>query len=183
MQLKNLAIATMAVFTCSTTAAQSASESFDHLPAQQISPENPLVLNHFRVELPLGGVAVVRPAEQDDELTSGMVLGAHEDWTLANLMLHFDQPWSRITFSLVLPPTSETNIRSLFMLYGKDAGSPFSNATLFWHGTDRRHVRVELLRNGSDEPFQRVMLHLLRGAYVDNISVDAPRDVFDMANE
>jgi len=183
MQLRNLAIATMAVLTCSTAAAGSVSESFDHLPAQQISPENPLVLDHFRVELPLGGVAVVRPAEQDDELTSGMVLGAHEDWTLANLMLHFDQPWSRITFSLVLPQTSETNIRSLFMLYGKNVDSPFSNATLVWHGNDRRRVRVELLRNSADEPFQRVMLHLLRGAYVDNISVDTSRDIFDLAEE
>lgn len=183
MQLRNLAIATMAVFICSTAAAESVSESFDHLPAQQISPENPLVLDRFRVELALGGVAVVRPAEQDNEFASGMVLGAHEDWTLANLMLHFDLPWSRITFSLVLPPTSETNVRSLFMLYGKDPGSPSSNATLFWHGTERRRVRVELVRNASEEPFQRVMLHLVRGAYVDNITVDSTRGAFDLAHE
>lgn len=183
MLLKSLAVATMALFLCSGVAAQAASETFDHLPAQQITPDNPLVLEHFRVELPMGGVAVVRPADEENELTSGMVLGVHEDWTLANLMLHFDQPWRRITFSLVLPPTSEANIRSLVMLYGKDADSPFSNATLFWHGGDGRRLRVELLRSNADEPFHRVMLHLLRGAYVDNISVDPSREAFDLAGE
>jgi len=183
MLLKTLAVAMTALLACSGAAAQAASESFDHLSAQQITPENPLVLDHFRVELPLGGVAVVRRADQDDELTSGMVLGADKDWTLAHLMLRFDQPWRRITFSLVLPPTSESNIRSLFMLYGADPDAPFSNATLMWHDIDRRRVRIELLRSTVDGPFQRVMLHLLRGAYVDNISVTPSREAFDLADE
>lgn len=172
MNLKTAVLAAWACLACSPGMAQSATETFDHLLAQEIHPDNPLVLKHFRVELPLGGVAVIRRAEDDDELAGGMALGAPDNWTLASLMLHFEQPWRRVTFSLIMPPTTEERIRSLVMLYGADPASTASNSTLFWHGADRRRVRVELLRDNDDKPFQSVYLHLLRGAYVDNIQVD-----------
>jgi hypothetical protein len=102
-----VAIASMVILASPASAAQNPGESFDHLPAQEILPGNPLILDHFRVELPLGGVAVVRPAEDNDDLASGMVPGAPDDWTLAHLALHFDQPWRRLTVSLVMPPTTD----------------------------------------------------------------------------
>ena len=181
MSFKHLAIATMAAFGCPGVMAYGATENFDHLPPQQITPDRPLVLDHFRVELPIGGKAAIRPVDHDGELASGMALGAHEDWTLSSLMLHFDQPWRRLILSLVLPPT-EQPLRSLIHLYGKDPASPAAHRTLIWHGTDRRVARMELLRN-EGESFQRVMLHLYKGAYVDNIAVEVSRDEFDLADE
>lgn len=180
MLLRTAAIVSMACLACSAAMAQSAGENFDHLPAQEISPANPLALEHFRVEFPFGGRAVIRPAEDQDELSSGMVLGAPADWNLASLMLHFEQPWKRLTFTLVLPPTSERDIRSLITLYGNDAESPSSNATLFWHRMDRQRIRVELVRSSAEPPFQRVLLHLFRGAYVDNIEMDPSRAPAEM---
>jgi hypothetical protein len=110
-----------------------------------------------------------------------MVLAAPDYMTLAHVVLHFNQPWERLTISLVMPQTNEQNIRSLFALYGEDEASTFSNATLFWHGADRRRVRFELVRN-AEGPFQKVVLHLLRGAYVDNVKVDPSRDVAEAAD-
>jgi len=162
----------LASFFCTPVMAEDAFEGFDHLPAQEIHRDTPLVLDHFSVSLPFGGLGVIRETDVDDGLESGMVLSAPAEWNLATFELTFNKPWERVTFTLVLPPNQEERIRTLVMLYGADPASPATNVTLFWHGPERRRVRVEMVRLSDGEPFQRVLLHLMRGAYVDNIHVE-----------
>ena len=181
MKRTSIRTAAFALLSFTSAAFADVMEDFDRLPAQEIHPAAPLVLDRFRVDLPLGGVASIREAEGNDDLESGMAMGASPDWTLSHLELTFNEPWQRLTFTLVMPETAEQGIRSLVMLYGADPSSPAANVTLFWHGPERRRVRVEMVRMAADEPFQRVNLHLMRGAYIDNLHVQRSGSGLDLA--
>jgi len=146
--------------------AQTVIEPFDHLPAQRIESGRPLVLEHFDIDIPSSAAAAIRPAALDDDIASGMTLGIPEGHSLATMFLYFKRPWHRVDVTLVVPP-SDRPIQSVAMLYG-DAEHPY--AMTIWHSAAGHRVRLSLSQPDGT-PFTSMLLHLQRGAYVDNVEL------------
>lgn len=149
------------------TVAQSVIERFDHLPAQTIDEGRPLDLEHFRVEIPgEGRAAAIRVATEDDDLASGMALGIPDKHSLATMILYFNRPWQRVDITFVAP-ASDRAVQSVAMLYGT-AEHPYKMT--LWHSPTGHRARMSLSPpNGT--PFTSLLLHLQRGAYVDNVEL------------
>lgn len=160
-------IALLAVLTIpGAITAQTVVESFDHLPAQTIEPGRPLVLEHFYIEIPGSAAAAIQPAALDDDIASGMTLGIPEGHSLATMFLYFKQPWHRVDFTLVAPPF-DRSVQSVAMLYG-NAEHPY--AMTIWHSAAGHRVRFSLSQPDGT-PFTSMLLHLQRGAYIDNVEL------------
>ncbi|MDQ0009659.1 hypothetical protein J2T07_001836 [Luteibacter jiangsuensis] len=146
--------------------AQTVIEPFNHLPAQTIESGRPLVLEHFDIDILGSAAAAIKPATHDDDIASGMTLGIPEGHSLATMFFYFKQPWHRVDFTLVVPP-SHPLIQSVAMLYG-NAEHPY--AMTIWHSAAGHRVRLSLSQPDGT-PFTSMLLHLQRGAYIDNVEL------------
>lgn len=161
--------AIMAVLACPAACiAQNVIERFDHLPAQSITRGQPLLLDHFRVEIPgPDRDAAIRPANDGDELASGMALGIPEGQSLATAFLYFNQPWRRVDITFVIPP-SDDPVHSVMMLYGN---TEHPHSTTIQHSRNGHRVRMSMSQPAGAW-FTSMVLHLQQGAYVDNIELN-----------
>jgi hypothetical protein len=148
------------------TTAQTVIEHFDHLPAQTIESGRPLVLEHFDIDIPSSAAAAIKPATHDDDIASGMTVGIPEGHSLATMFFYFRQPWHRVDVTLVVPP-SDRSVQSVAMLYG-NAEHPY--AMTIWHNAAGHRVRLSLSQPDGT-PFTSMLLHLQRGAYIDNVEL------------
>jgi hypothetical protein len=145
-------------------------ETFDSAPAGIIQPGQVLKLEHFRVETALGTAAAIKPVMPQDELASGLALGAIDNGGPASLQLSFDKPRESITFTVVLPP-GDPALESVAVLYGP--GEVQRQALTIQHSMAGHRVRLTMSTTTSGS-FDRLSLQLQRGAYIDGIEMTSP---------
>lgn len=162
-----VAAAVLALAFPAASIAQSVIENFDHLAEQTIDMDRPLTLDHFRIEiLGHGRDAAIVPAVVEDELAAGMTLGIAEGQSLATMFLYFNQPWRRADITFVIPP-SEDPVHSVASFYGE---SEHPHSMTVQHSRAGHRVRVSMAPS-TEASFTSMVLHLQRGAYVDNIEL------------
>lgn len=145
-------------------------EDFDRLTPQSVRFGQPLVLDHFRVEIPAGGRdAALRVAPVIDELASGIVLGTEEGEPSATAFLYFDEPWNRVDLSIVLPPTHGTPAAETVVLVYED-GEDHAWTMGLKHGNAGLRQRFGLA-SPQGRPIRKLMILLRDGAYVDNVEM------------
>lgn len=167
MRIVVVAVLMAALAVPSVSGAQTVIENFDQLPEHTIAYGSPLALEHFRVEIPSPGRdASIRPANAHDELASGMVMGIPDGQSLSTVFFYFKQPWRRMDITFVMPPSDEP-VHSVAMLYGE---TEHPHGMTVQHSRAGHRVRVSMSPSTAPS-FTSLVLHLQRGAYVDNVEL------------
>jgi len=168
--MHRLACAMLTALFAPSALSQSVIENFDRFPPQSIDIGQPLVLDHFRVEIPIAGrAAALRIAPIEDDLASAIVLGTGEGQPSATVFLYFDEPWRRVDLGIVLPPMHATPFAETIVLaYGDGEEHPWALGLKHSEAGLRQRFGFGAPHG---RPIRKLMILLRDGAYVDNIEL------------